>query len=52
MDFLQSIHSQTDGAADQGSIHCSRNDGASQTTAFLERRHFYMKEKNKARGSE
>jgi hypothetical protein len=44
---LQSIDGQTDCAADQGSVNGSGNDGASQTTALLERGHFYMKEENK-----
>jgi hypothetical protein len=46
--YLQSVYGQTDCAADQGSVNCGGNDGASQTTALLERRHFYVKEENKA----
>jgi len=45
--YLQPVYGQTDCAADQGSTNCGGNDGASQTTALLERGHFYVKEENK-----
>ena len=45
--YLQSVHGQADGTTDQSSVDRGGNDGTSQTTALLERRHFYMKEENK-----